>query len=139
MSERKTKNHGQLKPLAPERPKRPPIPRVFHGRTVASNIPYDEAVAKYGLWEVRCLVSTTVSGKPFEPGDTAIIPGNDAVSLALNGLAEFTDKKISREAEVLAEAEKLGLDRVAQPDPVNFVPVQQPQPRQSWMKGGVAA
>src|SRR5688572_2361514 len=114
MSDKRTPvKHGQVKPKPSERKKGPVIPRVFHGKAITGlEIGYDVSVAKYGLWEVRCLVGTTLpGGVPFNPGDTATIPGNAAVNLAINGFAEFIDRKVHEENEAMEKARELGLDR----------------------------
>ena len=76
-------------------------------RVTQSNLPLHESIEKYGVWRVKLLRNVMIRGKCAAKGDSADAPGNDAVSLVIDGSALFDDPKAEREAEILAEAAKI--------------------------------
>lgn len=129
-----TKNHGAIKPAPRERKKEPILPRIFRGRITNTWSDVERNERTYGLWEMRALKEVCVYGHVVKVGDTFKIPGNDACALAQFGDAEFIDVKLEREKEILDEMRKLGLDQVAQPDRINFEPLD----RKPWPTGAAA-
>jgi len=91
------------------------------------NIPHKEAVATFGLWQLRALTSLGIAGHNVEAGDLFETDGANAVFMVAAGTAEFTDKRIAKEAEVLRAAQEMGLDK-----PVKIAELEQFQPRKKW-------
>ena len=50
----KPQHHGQLEPIEPPlRESRPVLPMILRGSGLTLNLPYDEALERYGLWQVK--------------------------------------------------------------------------------------
>jgi hypothetical protein len=126
-------NHGEIKPTTRQHPKAPCLPRMLQ-RALTIYSDYDRNVTANGLWEVRALEPLEVRGVKIAVGDKVMLPGNEAKQHVLDHAAEVTDDRAIREAQVLQEAEKLGLDKPAQPAPANFA---QPR-RKAWATGAAA-
>lgn len=78
-------------------------------RQVSYNLPYDEALEKYGLWKVKITANCWVNGKLLQAGDTAELTGDVVQQLVGTGRASITDKRMAEEADVINKAAALGL------------------------------
>ena len=73
------------------------------------NLPYDEALDKYGLWRVKITKTTSAHGKRLQPGDTAKLTGDVVQQLLGSGMASIDDPGISEEIAIIDKAAALGL------------------------------
>lgn len=60
-------------------------------------------ISKYGLWSMRCLKTVCLCGKIMNEGDDFQVPGNTALTLALNFDAEFLDESGEKAKEEKVE------------------------------------
>ena len=106
----KPQHHGQLEPDEPTpREWRPVLPMILRGSGLTLNLPYDEALEKYGLWKVTITKNTYVHGKLLQPGDTAELTGDVVQALVGMGKASINDPRMAEEAEIIDKAAALGL------------------------------
>jgi hypothetical protein len=104
------KDHGQVKPSEPPPRELPSeLPVLLRGGGMTLNLPYDEALAKYGLWKCKITKRTRVHGKILEPGDTAELTGDVVVTIVGMCKATVTDKRLLEEADIINKAVALGL------------------------------
>jgi hypothetical protein len=73
------------------------------------NLPYDEALEKYGLWKVTILKTCSAHGKLLRPGDTAKLTGDVVQLLVGQGRAAVTDPRLAEESKIIDQAAALGL------------------------------
>ena len=99
---------GQIQPKVPALVEEPALPILLRG-FLTLNLPYDEAVDKYGLWEVTMLERCWVWGTLLEPGDDAELTGDVVQQLVRQRKAIVKDKRMREEAEVVNRAAALGL------------------------------
>jgi hypothetical protein len=104
------KDHGQVKP-SESKPRELPseLPVLLRGGGMTFNLPYDEALAKYGLWKVKITKRCSVYGKLLEPDDTAELTGDVVAQLVGMCKATVTDPRLLEEADIISKAEALGL------------------------------
>jgi hypothetical protein len=105
----KPQHHGQLEPIEPMREPRPVLPMILRGSGLTLNLPYDEALEKYGIWTVKITKNTRVHGKLLQPGDTAKLTGDVVQQLVASGMASIDDPRMAEEARIIDEAAALGL------------------------------
>jgi hypothetical protein len=104
------KDHGRVKPPEPTPRELPSeLPVLLRGGGMILNLPYDEALAKYGLWKVKITKRCSVYGKILEPGDTAELTGDVVVTLVGMCKATVTDPRLLEEARIIDQAAALGL------------------------------
>ena len=106
----KPQNHGQVQPIEPTpRESRPVLPMILRGNGLTLNLPYDEALEKYGLWTVKITKNVYVHGKLLQPGDTAKLTGDVVQILVGQGKARIDDPRMAEEAAIIDKAAALGL------------------------------
>jgi len=105
----KPQHHGQIQPIEPPPRERPVLPTILRGNGLTLNLPYDEALEKYGLWTVKITKNTRVHGKLLQPGDTAKLTGDVVQQLVGSGMASIDDPRMAEEARIIDEAAALGL------------------------------
>lgn len=82
---------------------------------------HEKEVQTYGLWKLRALRAIGLGhGRFARPGDVFSIPGNHALMLVGSGSCEFVDEKLKDEEKIIAEMQRLGLDKPAAIDPEQF-------------------
>src|SRR5207244_5597461 len=101
-------NHGEVTINQPKPVEPPALPLVLRG-SLSLNLPYEEAVEKYGLWKVTILERCSVNGKILEAGDEADLTGDVVQMLVLRRTAVVADKRAREEAEIINRAAELGL------------------------------
>jgi hypothetical protein len=107
---RERKDHGEVKPIeATARELRPVLPMLLRANGLTLNLPYDEALEKYGLWKVQITKRCWVHGKLLQAGDTAQLTGDVVQQLVGSGRASITDPRMAEEAEIIDKAARLGL------------------------------
>jgi hypothetical protein len=82
---------------------------ILRGSGLFHNLPYDEALERYGLWKVTITKNTYVHGKLLQPGDTAELTGDVVQALVGMGKASINDPRMAEEAEIIDKAAALGL------------------------------
>ena len=106
----KPQAHGQLEPIEPPPSEsRPVLPMILRGSGLTHNLPYDEALEKYGLWKVTITKTCLIYGKLLQPGDTAELTGDVVQLLVGQGSAAVTDKRLAEESKIIDQAAALGL------------------------------
>jgi hypothetical protein len=106
----KPQHHGQLEPIEPPlRESRPVLPMILRGSGLTLNLPYDEALERHGLWQVKITKNTRVHGKLLQPGDTAKLTGDVVQQLVGSGMASIDDPRMAEEAAIIDKAAALGL------------------------------
>ena len=109
---RKPQHHGQVEPIEPPPlESRPVLPMILRGSGLFYNLPYDEAIEKYGLFKVNITKTTWVHGKLLQPGDTAELTGDVVQQLVGAGMASINDPRMAEEAEIIDKAAALGMPR----------------------------
>lgn len=115
-----SKNHGLLEPPKPTpQPEQFAIPLSLQRKLIISNLYGEEAIAKYGEWEMQAEEpfdhDTGFGGKKIriEKGDIFRVAGNLAIDLAIHRTARFCDKRAVAEAQLLKQAEELGIPKNA--------------------------
>ena len=104
----KGKQHGEVRPKETEPIEVPVLPIVLKG-CLTLNLPFEEAVERYGLWKVTILQRCCVHGTILEPGDSAELTGDVVQLLVLRRDAIVEDKRMREEAEVINRAVQLGM------------------------------
>ena len=107
--EHKPKNFGQLEPDEPTPRARPVLPMILRGSGLTQNLPYDEAIEKYGIWKVTILKNVWVHGKLLQPNDEAELDGSTVQMLVGQGRAVVSDKRLAAENSIIDQAVALGL------------------------------
>jgi hypothetical protein len=105
----KPQHHGQLEPDEARPRARPVLPMLLRGSGLTQNLPYDEAIEKYGIWKVTILQNVWVHGKLLRPNDTAELDGATVQLLVGQGRAYVTDKRLAEENSIIDQAVALGL------------------------------
>jgi len=105
----KPHHYGQLQPIESTPRERPVLPMILRGSGLTLNLPYDEALEKYGLWQVKITKTTSVHGKLLQPGDTAKLTGDVVQQLVGSGMASIDDPRMAEEAAIIDKAAALGL------------------------------
>jgi len=106
----KPQNHGQVQPIEPTpRESRPVLPMILRGSGLTYNLPYDQALERYGLWKVKITKNCYVHGKLLQPGDSAELTGDVVQQLVGAGMASISDPRMAEEAEIIDKAAALGL------------------------------
>ena len=82
---------------------------ILRGNGLFHNLPYDEALDRYGLWKVTIKKNCYVHGKLLRPGDTAELTGDVVQALVGMGKAEINEPKMAEEADIIDKAAALGL------------------------------
>jgi hypothetical protein len=104
-------NHGYVTVNEPPVEPRPWIPQTLARILVMEmNIPDEVAIAKYGLWELKCIKEFRAAGQQIKVGDTLSLPGNTATFATLDRNTDFADDKRKKEEEkLLADAARLDM------------------------------
>jgi hypothetical protein len=105
----KPQAHGQIEPIEPPTRESPVLPMILRANGLTHNLPYDEALEKYGLWKVTILKTCSVHGKLLRPGDTAKLTGDVVQLLVGQGRAAVTDPRLAEESKIIDQAAALGL------------------------------
>jgi hypothetical protein len=105
----KAQHHGQVQLSEPTPRERPVLPMILRGSGLTYNLPYDEAVEKYGLWKCKITKRCMVYGKLLEPGDSAELTGDVVQMLVGQGRAAVTDPRLAEESDIIDKAAALGL------------------------------
>ena|SRR5688572_19085305 len=116
------KNHGYIQ--AAKRQKLTPvkIPRRFQGKIFTSYSDIEKTEGHNGVLECKALRDVAVRGQVVKAGEVFKTAANDVVSMALQRDVEIIDSKMEQEEKVMAEAQRLGLDKPAPLDPLDFPP-----------------
>lgn len=121
---------GLIKPPEPAEPEQKPwLPPELRRGTFVSNMPYAEALAKYGAHKIRIVRGTSIYGQSVNPGDEADVPGNVAYELIIGGHAESLDPRREHEGRLFAEARSLRIPLSDAENPAFQPPPAPPQPR----------
>jgi hypothetical protein len=106
----KPQDHGQLEPIEPPPHKpRPVLPMLLRANGLTLNLPYDEALERYGLWKIKIIKNCYVRGKLLQPGDTAEVDGAVVQQLVGSGWASVDDPRMAEEADIINKAAAMGL------------------------------
>jgi hypothetical protein len=105
----KPQHHGQIQPIEPPPRESPVLPMILRGSGLTHNLPYDEALERYGLWKVKVEKTTYVHGKLLQPGDTAELTGDVVQQLVGAGMASINDPRMAEEIALIDKAAALGL------------------------------
>jgi len=82
---------------------------ILRGSGLTYNLPYDEALERYGLWKVKIMKNCYVHGKLLQPGDSAELTGGVVQLLVGTGRASMNDPRMAEEADIINKAAALGL------------------------------
>lgn len=109
VEQHKPTHYGELLPDEPAPRARPVLPIQLRGSGLTSNLPYDEAVERYGLWKCKVLKTVWCHGRLLRPGDTCELDGATLQLLVGQGKASVTDPRLAEENSIIDQAVALGL------------------------------
>jgi hypothetical protein len=120
------KHHGEVRPKEPEYVEAPVLPIVLRG-SLMFGLEHEEAVKRYGLWQVTILRRCSVHGTILDPGDSAELTGDIVQMLVMRRDAVVADKRMREETEVINKAVELGL-----PQKIREIAAFAPRKRDKW-------
>jgi hypothetical protein len=120
---------GVLKTAPVQPAPKPWLPPELRKGVFTTNLPHDEAAAKYGIHKIRITRGTSIAGQTVTPGDEADVTGDVVVLLVSQGMAESLDPRRNDEARILAEARRLSIPLADSENPAFQPAAPHPQPR----------